>query len=107
MAEHRKEHDSHDSHDKHGYTKRCYCQKCKKTYDEWCKQHKEEGCTTCQRKCVTICEIKCEKPIKKIVKWGYRQEFEGEWEAHKGKPAPKHCKTCDKPSESCKCKKHH
>lgn len=107
MAEQKSDHSAkHDSHDENGYKKRCYCEKCKRTYDEWCKSHKDEGKTQCVRKCYTICEIACEKPITKIVKWGYKQEFEGEWEPyHHAKPAPKHCNKCRKESKDCSCRK--
>jgi 3-hydroxy-3-methylglutaryl CoA synthase len=89
-------HSEHDTVVDGHYKKRCYCQKCTKQYDEWCRQKKREGCQHCKRICKTVCTVECKKPIKIVKEWGYKEEFEGKWEPHQGKPCPKDCKECKK-----------
>lgn len=95
----------HDSCDGENYQRRCSCNKCSRKYDEWCRKNKRGGEPCCKRICRTVCEVVCEKPTTTVHKWGYKEQYDGKWEHHRGEEVPRRCGGCMKPAKECSCRR--
>lgn len=94
----------HDYSDEQGYHRQCKCGSCQKAYAHWCQKYKTPGQSCCEIKKTIHYTVKCEKPIKKVIKWGYEWDESVDWKTHKTEEPPKNCK-CGKSPKHCTCNK--